>query len=764
MLPQNHGELTSKASSKLGFPEGIKFYSPYPFGGINLQDARNSIEDNEFFLLENFIKIGNGNLRTLWDKGDAIYTAPAGKTIVMHFFYNIGTTNYAIVFLSDGSAIQVNTATQANLTVGAAGTFYSGGQLPACCQWGSLYLLIVNNITSNNYWVWDGSTLFTHGSLGSSVTITNAGSGYTSAPTVTAFGGTGSGATFLATVANGSVVNVQVTNPGMGYNFGQTVQLIFSGGGSDTGARLQAVLSAGTIDHIDLIDGGSGYTSPVIAITGGGGAGAMATATQTGGIIDAITITNPGAGYTSTPTVGITDGGPGAGASAIAVLNPGNVASVSIINGGTGYNSTPTLAFQGGGGSGATATAILTAGVITGVTVTAHGTGYTSTPAIIVQSGINNAASATATLMPFGVSGSSIETYQQRVWIPFPNQTGNRENGGTFLVSSPGSYTDFATSDGGLIFTSSDPFLRAQYTNIRQSNGYLYPIGDSSVSVISNVQTAGSPATTTFNYQNTDPQIGTSWRDSCSVYSRSILFANPLGVFGLYGGSVTKISDKLDTLFTNAVFPPAAGALTPTAAVANIFNIRVYILLLTVRDPVTAAVRNVMVFWDQKQWFIASQSVDLSYISTQEINSNITAWGTDGSSLFPLFDTPSASLTKRMATKLYGADNSYILKLAYLFYLQGQDLSGGSDNLDFDAVVDYEFGSIPVDSDINISFPALAPKRPLFACRAPDVYGVNLGLTLTSTSADFSVNYLGMGYTDHNGVLSASGEGPATGG
>jgi len=51
-----------------------------------------------------------------------------------------------------------------------------------------------------------------------SITITNAGSGYTGAPRVTiAATGGGSGATAVASVAGGSVVSIGITNPGSGY-------------------------------------------------------------------------------------------------------------------------------------------------------------------------------------------------------------------------------------------------------------------------------------------------------------------------------------------------------------------------------------------------------------------------------------------------------------------------------------------------------------------------------------------------------------------
>lgn len=755
MLPRNHGEMSFKEQQKLGLPDGFKLFSPFPFAGMNQQDSRTAMDDTELFLRENFVRVGKANLRTVWDKGDPIYTVPAGSglTIVSHGFYNIGATNYAVVFLSDGTAVQINVLTEEQTVISDQDAmFYAGGQLPAFSQWGSQYLLISNNIDSNSYWIWDGTVLFSAGTLGPQVDITSGGAGYNSAPTVTTFGGTGSDATFEASIANGAVVSVVVTDPGSGYSPADTVQLAFSGGGSDTSAQLDAVLTAGSIDNITLLDGGSGYTAVTISFSGGGGTGATATGVVTSGAVSAITLTAGGSGYTGTPTVIITDSGAGTGAQALASLTSAVVSSVTIVSGGSGFESTPLLTFSGGGGTGAEATATLTAGIITSVTVTNGGSGYTSTPAIVVQSGINDAASATATLMPFGVSGSSIETFLQRVWLFFPNQEGRQNNSGTFLVSGPSSFTDFATSSGGLIYVTNSPYLKAQYVNVKQSNGYLYPLGDSSVDVISNVQTSGSPSTTTFNYQNTDPQIGLSWRDACKEYSRSILLSNRFGVFGLYGGAVVKVSEKVDDMFNNARFPNTEGAVTPVAAVANIFNQRVFMQLMTIKDPITKEYRNVMLGWDQKDWMILSQSVDLTYISTQQVDSNLTAWGTNGTSLFPLFQTPSAALTKRLSTKLFGAQTQFVVKQAMMLILQAQNNSVDESGIVFtEATIDTEVHAVPVTTPVDLLAPNFS--QTVYSAATPDVFGCNLGFTFASNSPDFTLNYIALGYIDVAGIF-----------
>lgn len=762
MLDKQTERLMQQEAKFFGLEQGYKQFAMYPFGGMNqMSTSRLDGKDNEAWWQENLIKTGDGCLRTLWDKGTALYTASGGKTIIYYFFYNIGSANYVAIFLSDGTAVQVNTATGANVIISSTiHTFYNSSvstQIPVGGQWGTTYLLIANNFSPNNYWVWDGEILYTSGTLSPLITITDGGANYSSAPTITAYGGQGSGATFSATVLNGSVVNIVTTNPGSGYEPGDIVQLYITGGGSDSNAELIAVLAAGAVNNVIITNPGSGYAPGTYAlgITGGGGTGATGTYTVDGaGTVTGATITAGGSGYTGSPAISFPLGG-GSNAAGIATISAGAIASVTVVHGGSGFTGTPTLSVVGGGGSGAVLTANLTTGAITSVTVNNGGHGYTSTPSIIVQTGLNNAAAATVTLMPYGISGTAIETFQQRVWITFPYQStfGNtaQQNGGIINISAPSSFTDFATSDGGLQFTNTDSFLRSQYINLKQSNGYLYPFGDSSVSVISNVQTSGNPSTTSFNYQNTDPQTGAAWRDAVQAYSRTILFANPFGVFGLYGGAVTKISKNMDNIFNNAVFPSAGGTV-PTSAVANIFNLKVYLINLTVTDPFTNTTRTVMLGWDEKEWFIASQTLSLTIISTQEINSNLTAWGTDGNSLFPLFATPNASLTKKLSSKLYGENNFLVQKQALGVYAQVQDLSTSGSGVAFNTfTIDAEHGSYSVPQ-LPTFGKATPPYYQIQSFGSGDNYGVNLGFTLTLRASDATINWLSIGTIDVSSI------------
>lgn len=936
-------QTAAAAQQSMGFPPGFKTYSPFPFAGMNVQDSPIAIADQEFVYIENFLRIGAGKLRTAWDVGAAIYQAPSGLKIVSYFFYTIGTSYYVAIFLSDGSAVQVNTQSLVNTAIGPAGTFYSSvnGQLPACSQWGTLYLLISNRNTVNDYWAWDGTMLYTAGTAApNGVTLQATGQNYGTSPTATAFGGHGSGMALTANVQDGGVVNVTITNPGTDYQVGDVVQVAFSGGGSDTSAELVATLASGQVaaasitapgsgythatvgfsggggtgaagsaiissgvSSIAVTNGGTGYSSgAAVSFSGGGGTGATATAITIGGVVTEIDVTDPGVGYTSAPTVAIAGAGssaaatasiangqisginitnPGAnytsaptialtgdgsGATAVAELSPASVSGVTVVDPGTGFVYAPNVTFVGGNGTGATgvvqltatsiarvnvvaggqnyaaapaitftgggggsgasglavlaggqvvavnitsggsgyttnvevvftaakndpgtgagAIAIFTATTIAGVIMSNYGINYTDAPAVVISSGANHSAYAAVALMPFGVSGSSMETFSSRVWIanPAPAPFSTQPPGGNWQVTAPGSFTDFATSDGGDLFTNSDNFLQTRYSNIRQSNGYLYFFGDGSISVVSNVNTTGSPATTTFNYQNVDPQTGLSWRDAQQDFGRTLVFANETGAYALYGGSATKISAKLDQLFDDAEFPSpetditTGSILAPSAAVATLFNVKHYLMLMTIKDPDSGVYVNKMITWNEKEWTITSQSVALTYIASQKVESKFQAWGTNGDALYPLFSAPSATLEKRLDTKYYGGSDPLKIKELYAFYVVAQDQSTNvaGVNCEIDFVVsglaiqaNVAAPNVPMPSVVNsvtvpsgaslldgpTIFPAPAPYWPVFGTGSGGAPFTSIGCKISTTSPDFILGNLVLGYSDKVGIF-----------
>lgn len=151
------------------------------------------------------------------------------------------------------------------------------------------------------------------------------------------------------------VASVTVSNPGSGYTSAPSVA--FSGG---TGAGATATSRLKVVGSVTITAGGSGYTvGDVLTLTGGT---KTTTATFTvssvsTGAVTAVTITNAGVYTVPVTTTGAATTGAGTGCT---VTLSWGVQGVVVSDGGEGYASAPTVSFSGGGGSSAAASATLT--------------------------------------------------------------------------------------------------------------------------------------------------------------------------------------------------------------------------------------------------------------------------------------------------------------------------------------------------------------------------------------------------------------------
>ena len=148
-----------------------------------------------------------------------------------------------------------------------------------------------------------------------SITLTNRGFNYTTAPNVAISSSPVSGGTAIgiASMITGikdlcdpdgtgyRVQSVQLVNAGFGYTVAPKV--VFIGDGQD--ATATATIGDGVVGVITVTDGGSGYINPIITFVGDSDTTATAVANVTAGIITSIYITNAGAGYSEAPTIQI---------------------------------------------------------------------------------------------------------------------------------------------------------------------------------------------------------------------------------------------------------------------------------------------------------------------------------------------------------------------------------------------------------------------------------------------------------------------------
>lgn len=767
MSEQSYSPVARPPSTP-GFPQ-----NPIPtvfqgFEGLNTKASQQGIKDQEMFVCDGFMPLGPNNLRSLRGLGTAIYTASGGRTIKNFSFNNLGSAPLCIVCLSDGSLQQVNLNTLNTTQIAAGGTITTFP--PDYNQWAGLYIIIVSAQT-NGYFLWDGNSLFKAGTLSPQVVITDAGTGYTSQPTITAgsgvaatgnvlfslnpsngdtltlngvvitfvsgaptgnqvhidvsigltiglnlinfltastnplltvasytpvnvgpdvrldivynsggtignsytlaasvavpsagtltggTGNTGIGASFSATVINGSLTTIHVENPGHGFAIGDAPVLTITGGGSDDMASGTLSISPlSGIASVVVTNGGSKYSALASAFaSGGGGAGATFTLVGNSGVITGISVLNPGTGYTSTPVMKVTDvaGSSGSGATATAVLSAGQIGSASVISGGSGYTTPPTLTVIGDG-SGASLIANLSGSAVASISIVSAGVGYTQ--AQVQFTGGNRGAAAVAELMPYGVQGTTVETYQGRVWVG---------NGRVGQVSAAGSPSDFTAEDGAAAFQSTDSFLRETYVQFTQSNGFLYLFADSSLNYISGVATSGNPPVTTFNNLNVDPQIGTPWHGTVQPFGRDLVFANPVGVFVSYGGAVTKVSDALDGIYNSVPQSSWPAGFTPSAAVMTIFGIRCYILTMPIINQVTGNQVVTCLMWDGRRWWTSPQEgMTNPFVASQDFNSVLTAYcSPSGTTIRPMFTALSELFMRYLYSKLWDNPGVFTTKV-----------------------------------------------------------------------------------------------------
>lgn len=153
-------------------------------------------------------------------------------------------------------------------------------------------------------------------------------------------------------------------------------------------ATATASVINGFVVGVTITDRGAGYTNtPSVSFTGGGGSGAQAVAVVSNGVVTAINVIATGSGYTNAPIVVIDPPAEPPPRAAIATASVVNdfVVGVTVTDGGSGYTNTPTVRIIGGGGSGAQAVAVVSNGVVTAINVITAGSGYTNAPIVAID-------------------------------------------------------------------------------------------------------------------------------------------------------------------------------------------------------------------------------------------------------------------------------------------------------------------------------------------------------------------------------------------
>ena len=168
--------------------------------------------------------------------------------------------------------------------------------------------------------------------------------------------GTGVTATAVISLFNGGIQNFVISNRGSNYSSLPRVAIssapstgttgigtaVFIGGIRVCTDNLNPALKS--VQQVDIINPGSGYTTPPsVQFIGGGGAGAAATAVINTGVVGLATITNAGAGYTVNPTITISGVSTVSAAATAIVSAAGTITAIHFTNSGAGYTVAPTI-------------------------------------------------------------------------------------------------------------------------------------------------------------------------------------------------------------------------------------------------------------------------------------------------------------------------------------------------------------------------------------------------------------------------------------
>jgi hypothetical protein len=252
------------------------------------------------------------------------------------------------------------------------------------------------------------------------------GQNYTTVPTVTISGGGGAGAEGNATLRNGAITRVSLTNGGKNYDQNLELNITSSSDFNGTGLVLDPVLRNGVITNIPVLSKGLGYKSSDLvgifdlqnAVRAGYG-GRASLEVDENGSITSINILDGGQNYNLTYLrVVVTGSGYGFEADLPNVtLEDGVINKIIITDPGSGYSVDHNYSIQAVTGTDGNGTGLLASisgtdikdGVVT-VSLTDSGQGYIYEPSVILTGG-----SSTSFASPFVFTQGSIVTLEAEV-------------------------------------------------------------------------------------------------------------------------------------------------------------------------------------------------------------------------------------------------------------------------------------------------------------------------------------------------------------
>jgi hypothetical protein len=715
------------------------------FRGLNTRPNRTALDNEEFAWLENVQPIGFGNLKVVPTYSNTGISW--SNTVSSIFSCNINNVEYIVAFELNGGAEYYRPDTNTKATLATAGTFSNASVRMK--QWKNERAIIAD--PAKGYFTWDGTSVVVVGSIGTAG-ITNPGTGYTTAPSVTVSAPNatnGVQATMIATISNnaGTVQSVTMGNIGSGYT--SVPAVTFSAPSSPYGVQAQgsAVVSGSTVIGISITNPGYGYnTAPTITISGGAGVNANATAVLGNGIVTGLTITNAGSGYIPTSvTASITSNATtniltvsavstGNIVPGMAVVGPNLASNTTIVSlrsasGGVGtYNITPAqnvasqtmtivpgISFSGGGGSNAAAIAapITFAQGTVGAIVTNSGSGYTSTPTVTFTGG-GATRNATGTAIVFGGMVTSIIVTDPGAGYT-SNATVTLTGGGATAPATAQSVvtnqplSDVASfqgrvwlSQGRTVYYSAagqyNDFISVSAGNELITDDTLHSNITSLTSANNFLYVFGDDSINVFSDVRVNTNGTTTFTNTNVSASTGSSYAD--GIFpyfrsllfinnyGVFALIGATVSKISDAL--DGVVPLIDFTQPVSGGQVLINNILSAAFNVVYNDPVAGARPIQLVFFDKK-WFVTSQDSPVRVLPVATAR-QLFLYGTSGTNLLKFYADSSSAISSTIKSALWPMQDTIRDKQALKFGIEASTSSGASINV----TVDSETNTSPV--------------------------------------------------------------------
>jgi hypothetical protein len=334
-------------------------------------------------------------------------------------FYNNGTIDDAIV-IAGGTGYQdipQTTITISGTTTGAGAT----AEIDSVGTDGSI--LGVNVLTPGSGYTKGATVVFSGGGFGAvghveitagqitNIVIDEGGIGYTTSDAVNVDVG---GANLIAVVSDttGAILDVVIEDAGAGYTTAPTLAVVGTGTGiyGNASALLSCVEYEGSIVQVNILDPGQDYEfygDTTIVAQGDGIGASFVPVVQNGEIVDVI-VENKGEGYTDIFLTVLSDSMSGSGAEVKGIIaqsdytsdqsvieqvpSTGSIFCIKVTHPGSGYLSPANVSVViTGNGTGAAATPVISStGELENIIMTSYGSGYTYADVTIVDTTENH--------------------------------------------------------------------------------------------------------------------------------------------------------------------------------------------------------------------------------------------------------------------------------------------------------------------------------------------------------------------------------------